>query len=222
MPGATKPAPFDTADFPAGLAVSATTTVTLDGTAGTLSSIKINDGAGTMQPYSIPQGTGGGSITLSTTSGGVAQITVSGGTNNSISANLVLATSAAVLTNPGTSLALSGSSITGTGPLIVTGSGTTLLTGTGSISLSTNVPSSTLEVNGQWTTSVLNVTGSATNIPGSGQLSGSGTITLTGADGMFYNSTARSKFAGTLTSSNAAAGLEVVGGVFDPQRQRHL
>ena len=214
VPGSTTPAPFDTADFPAGLAVTATTTVTLDGTAGTLSAITINDGTGTIEPYSISQGsTGGGSITYSTTSGGVAQIVVSGGTNNSISANLVLATSAAVLTNPGTSLALSGSSITGAGPLIVTGSGTTLLTGTGTISGSTNVPSSTLEVDGQWTTDVLNVTGSATNVQGSGQLAGSGTITLTGADGMFYNSSLRSRFTGNLIFSNPTAGLEVDGGV---------
>ena len=212
VPGSTTPAPFDTADFPAGLAVSATTTVTLDGTAGTLSAITINDGAGTIEPYSISQGTSGGSLTLSTTAGGVAQIVVSGGTNNSISANLVLATSAAVFTNPGTSLALSGSSITGSGPLIVTGSGTLVLAGSGTISSSTNVPSSTLEVDGEWSTSTLNVTGSQTNIQGSGQLAGSGTIALTN-DNLYYNSTARSLFAGALTSSRTACGLEVDGGV---------
>ena len=142
----------------------------------------------------------------------MAQIAVYGGTNNSISANLVLATSAAVVTDSGTSLTLSGSSITGTGPLIVTGSGTTLLTGTGTISSVTNVPSSTLEVDGKWTTETLNVTAAA-GAQGTGQLAGSGTITLTGGDGMFYNSTARSRFTGNLTFSNPAAGLEVDGGV---------
>ncbi len=160
----------------------------------------------------ISQGTGNGSLTLATTSNGMTQIGVYGGTNNSISANLVLATSATVLTNPGTSLALSGSSITGSGPLIVNGSGTTLLTGAGTISSVTNVPSSTLEVDGQWTTETLNVTATG-GTQGSGQLAGSGTITLTGADGMFYNSTARSRFTGNLIFSNPAAGLEVDGGV---------
>ncbi len=215
VPGSTTPAPFDTADFPAGLSVTATTTVTLDGTAGTLSAITINDGAGTIEPYSISQGsTGGGSITLSTTSGGVAQITVSGGTNNSISANLVLASSSGVFTSASSSLALSGSSITGAGPLIVTGSGTLLLTGTGTISSTTNVPSSTLEVDGQWTTETLNVTLNSNGTgQGTGQLAGSGTITLTGADGMFYNSSLRSRFTGNLIFSNPTAGLEVDGGV---------
>ena len=80
IPGFTTPAPFDTADFPAGITNAA---VILNVAGPVLSSITFNDGGGGPSAYSITQGSGSGNITLS---GGSAAIIVDGGTSNSISA----------------------------------------------------------------------------------------------------------------------------------------
>ena len=72
------------------------------------------------------------------------------------------------------------------------------------------MPVGTLEVDGALTTPILNVTLSPSGTgTGAGQLAGSGTITLT-ADGLYYNSTATSRFAGTF--KGAVPGLEVDSG----------
>jgi autotransporter-associated beta strand protein len=92
------------------------------------------------------------------------------------------------------------------------GSGTFVLAGTVNISGNTNVPVGTLQVDGALTTPVMNITLSPSGTgTGTGQLAGSGTITLTG-DNLYYNSSGKSNFHGTLTSTTTAAGLEVDGG----------
>ena len=60
-----------------------------------------------------------------------------------------------------------------------------------------NVPGGTLEVDGQLTAAVLDVTLHPAGGQGSGQLAGTGTIAL-GGDGLFYNSSVTSTFAGTI------------------------
>jgi autotransporter-associated beta strand protein len=89
------------------------------------------------------------------------------------------------------------------GTLVVTGA-----VGGGSTPGAVHVPAGVLDVNGSLIASVLDVNNAGGL--GSGQLAGSGTITLVGEDGFFYNSNATSTFAGTL--QGAGAGLEVDGG----------
>jgi autotransporter-associated beta strand protein len=97
------------------------------------------------------------------------------------------------------------------GALAVNG-GKLVVTGTGSVGGATDVSAGTLQVDGAWTASVMNVTASgALGGRGSGQLAGSGTITLTGDD-LYYNSTATSTFSGKLASNSSAAGLKVDNG----------
>ena len=116
-------------------------------------------------------------------------------------------------------LTVSGGSLTLTGPntysgLTTVSGGKLVVTGTvggGATPGATYVPSGTLEVDGALISRVINVNGGYTNVPGSGLLAGSGTITLTGGDDhLYYNSSVTSTFAGTLQGASAA--LEVDGG----------
>jgi hypothetical protein len=80
----------------------------------------------------------------------------------------------------------------------------------GSVASATNVPAGALVVNGALTTAALDINNGGSQ--GTGQLSGSGTITL-GLGGLDYNTAASSTFAGTLQSDAGAAILEVDSGV---------
>jgi autotransporter-associated beta strand protein len=94
-----------------------------------------------------------------------------------------------------------GATVVNGGHLIVTGA-------SGSTLSATTVSAGTLEVDGAWTTAILNVTASGSlGGQGTGQLVGKGSITLTGGN-LYYNSSGTSNFAGTLASSSTNAGLE--------------
>jgi autotransporter-associated beta strand protein len=185
------------------------TTVTLD-SSRTVGSIIFDS------PYGYTIVASGSSVlTFSQTGGGPATIAVDeyyGGGAHAIAAPVLLDNDL-VVSGSGTLTFTPASSITDSGShsLTTCGPGLLVIAGSGSIGGATNVPTGTLEVDGQWSTSALNVTGSGGGL-GCGQLAGSGTITLSGGD-LTYNSTATSIFAGTLAGSTSASGLWVEGGV---------
>ena len=111
--------------------------------------------------------------------------------------------SGSVIGNPGTSLTL--------GDALYTGTLVEAITGSVSVAGATNISAGTLQVDGTWTTGVMNLTALGGG-QGSGQLSGSGTINLTSGDGLLYNSTAASTFAGSIKGSSSNARLVVNGG----------
>ena len=86
---------------------------------------------------------------------------------------------------------------------LLAGNSSSVTTGT------TTVAAGTLEIDGTWNTPILNVNGGSPSQQGSGQLSGSGTLNLS-SDGIYYNSTAASTFAGTV--AGGSSGVEVDGG----------
>ncbi|MGA2032229.1 MAG: autotransporter-associated beta strand repeat-containing protein [Thermoguttaceae bacterium] len=137
VPGSTTPAPYDTVDLPAGLASAA---ITLDGATPKLNALSINSGSGPASAYSIARGTGG-YITF----GGVAPvISIQGGTNNVISAPVVLESNISVNTDANTLLTMSGG-ISGPGQsLTKAGLGTLVLSGSDSYSGGTTIAGGTL------------------------------------------------------------------------------
>ena len=148
---------------------------------------------------------GGGTATISIAAGSqtiAAPVQLTSNTTIVPAASATLTVSNSVTGNTGTSLTLGDASDTGT--LVATAPATVSLTG------ATNVPAGTLQVDGAWTTTVLNVT-AAGGALGSGGLAGSGSIIAT-SGGLIYNSTAASTFAGALSGSGSNARLEVDGG----------
>ncbi len=92
------------------------------------------------------------------------------------------------------------------GRLVIGPTGTV---GGGAALNNTYVPAGTLEVDGALITKILNVTANPDGSgQGTGQLAGNGMITMN-ADGLYYNSSATSTFAGTMTGPGA---VEVDGG----------
>ena len=181
-------------------------TVTLD-VPVTLGTLELGNSGNTSLGYTLT-GSSGNTLTLNN-SGSGATIAVDSGTHV-VNAPVILADNLTVsgsglLTFSPTSTVTDG----GSHKLTVAGPGTVVIAGSGAIGSSTNVPAGTLEVDGAWTTSVLNVTASG-GTQGTGLLAGSGTITVTG-DNLYYNSSGTSTFAGTLAS--ASPGLEVDGGM---------
>ncbi len=130
--------------------------------------------------------------------GGTATISVAAG-SQTIAAPVQLASNTTVLPAASTTLTVSGSITGGMGTSLTLGdasdTGTLVASPAANVSLAgaTNVPAGTLQVDGAWTTTVLNIT-AAGGAQGSGVLAGSGSIIAT-AGGVIYNSTASSAFA---------------------------
>jgi len=120
------------------------------------------------------------------------------------------AAASATLTIAGSMAGGVGNSLT-IGDVAHTGTVVEVQTGSVSVAGTTEVPAGTLQVDGTWTTAGLNLTAPGGG-QGSGQLAGSGTISLSSGGGLVYNSTAASKFAGNLTGGSSSGGLEVDGG----------
>ena len=145
-----------------------------------------------------------------------ATIMVLAGTQT-ITAPIQLANNTLIDPAASTTLSIAGS-VAGTGSESLTIGDATYIgavveTSTGTVSLTdaTDVVAGTLQVDGAWTTSALNISATGGG-QGSAQLSGSGTITLTSGGGLYYNSTAASTFAGNLAGGAGNAPLEVAGG----------
>ena len=159
--------------------------------------------------------TGSGILKLNNGSSN-ATITVSAG-SQTITAPIQLISNTAIYPAPSATLNISGSISSNTGTSLMMGdtehSGTLVEAITGSVSVAgaTNIAAGTLLVDGDWTTGVMNLTAPGGG-QGSGQLSGSGTINLTSDDGLLYNSTAASTFAGNIKDSSSNARLVVNGG----------
>ena len=145
-----------------------------------------------------------------------ATITVSAGTQT-IAAPVQLASNTVVNPAASATLNISGLIIGTTGKSLTigdathTGSLVEARTGAVSVAGATNVCAGALQVDGTWTTAVLNVAAPGGG-QGSGHLAGSGTINLTSGGVLYYNSTAASTFAGDLNGSLSNARLEVDGG----------
>ncbi len=175
----------------------------------TLGTLLLGNSGSTTVGYTL-SGSGADTLTFSN-SGNGATIAVADG-SHVIDAPVVLADNL-VVTDRGTLVFGSSSSVTddGSHSLTMNGAGKLVLAGNGSLGGASDVSTGTLEVDGAWTTSVMNVNGGRPGVLGSGQLAGSGTITLT-SDNLYYNSTATSNFAGRLASTSDNSGLEVNGG----------
>ncbi len=148
---------------------------------------------------------GGGNATIGIAAGSqtiAAPVQLASNTTVLPAASTTLSVLGAVGSSAGTSLTLGDAANTGT--LVASPAATV------SIAAATNVFGGTLQVDGTWTTSALNIT-AAGGGQVAGQLAGRGTIDLT-SGGLVYNSTANSTFAGTLTGSGSNAQLEVDSG----------
>jgi autotransporter-associated beta strand protein len=148
--------------------------------------------------------------------GSDATIAVSAG-SQTISAPVELASDTAIEVTGSAALNVAGAMFGDAGRSLTVGdaahNGTLAEGPSGSVFVAgaTNVATGSLQVDGTWTTAALNLTAVGGG-QGSSQLSGSGTIDLTSGDGLCYNSTAASSFAGRLLGSSSNARLELDGG----------
>jgi uncharacterized protein YhjY with autotransporter beta-barrel domain len=150
---------------------SSAATVSLNAAAPNLNSITFNSSS---TSYTLSQGTGTSSITLSGTTPG---INVEAGTDI-ISAPVILATNTNVDVASGQMLTLSGG-ISGSGGLnMVTGTGKTILSGTDNYAGPTTINAGTLELDGSVTSTV--GIGTSGILTGIGTVSGSATLTGNG------------------------------------------
>jgi autotransporter-associated beta strand protein len=182
---------------------SATGSLTLTGTSTYSGGTTLNNGTLVVtNPASL--GASSGSLTI-----GPATLEVANGFSESRNIG-INGTPSTIQVDAGQTCTNTGN-IFGSGELTLSGSGNFVVAGSGAVQ-KTNLPVGTLTVNGQFYSEVLNITlNSDGSGQGSGQLAGSGSLAL-GGDGMVYNSTAASTFAGTLSSTSSVAGLEVDSG----------
>ena len=179
------------------LSIADEATFDLNGASQTAASLADVAGAGGTVTDSA-----GGAVTLTLTPAGTAAFSGIIQNGNGVVGLTVNGLGTQVLAGNNT---YAGATVVNSGHLIVSGAG-------GSTLSATTLSAGTLEVDGAWTTSTLNVTASGSlGGQGTGQLAGSGSITLTG-DNLYYDSRATSDFAGTLAGSSTNAGLEVDGG----------
>ena len=147
--------------------------------------------------------------------GSDAAITVATG-NQTIAAPVELASNTAVDVANSATLNIAGSMFGDGGRSLMIGNsangGAVVDATTGPLWLSgsTEVVAGTLQIDGTWATSSLNVTAIGGG-RGTGQLAGSGTIELT-SGGLVYNSAAASTFAGNVVGDAGNIYLEVDGG----------
>jgi hypothetical protein len=168
---------------------------------------------GPAAPNYVIQSTGSGVLQMNN-GGGTATIGISAG-SQTIASPVQLISNTTVLPAASSKLTVSNSVTGNTGVSLTVGdasnTGTLAASPTATVTLSgaTNVPAGTLQVDGAWSTTGLNVT-AAGGAKGSGVLAGGGSITVN-SGGLTYNSTAASTFAGSVTGSSSSR-LEVDGG----------
>jgi len=164
--------------------------------------------------YAI-QSSGSGILQLDNGAGNASIAVLAG--SQTIAAPVPFSSNTSIDAAASATLTIAGSMAGGAGNSLTIGdaanTGTVVEAQTGSVSVAgtTEVPAGTLQVDGTWTTAGLNLTAPGGG-QGSGQLAGSGTISLSSGGGLVYNSTAASKFAGNLTGGSSSGGLEVDGG----------